>query len=219
MSMTKTWQQWDSKLMALSLRERAMIMLTGLVLVCFPAYSYLLDPLWQGKQAAEQQHQQNLQQLKLAQGEIEIANILLERDPDAAVKQEIEVLNQGIDELDKQLEAGTLDLISAQKMAGLLEKMLANSQALTLVSVESIAPVPLLPVEGEFSQDINLFQHGLTLTFTGSYFAVQDFLANLEQLPDKFYWQSMHYQVVQHPNATVELQLYTLSTNKDFIRG
>ncbi|MFO6423229.1 hypothetical protein [Motilimonas sp. KMU-193] len=219
MSITTSWQRLDSKLMALSLRERAMIFITGLVLVCFPAYSYLLDPLWQSKQAAEQQHQQNLHQLKLAQGEVEIANILLARDPDAAVKQEIDVLQQSVAELDRQLAAGTLDLISAQKMAGLLETMLANSQALTLVSVESIAPVPLLPVEGEFTQDINLFQHGLSLTFSGSYFAVQSFLAKLEQLPDKFYWQSMRYQVKQHPNATVELQLYTLSTNKDFIRG
>ncbi len=219
MSLIKTWQQLDAKLMALSLRERAMIFITGLVLVCFPAYSYLLDPLLQNKQAAEQQHQQNLHQLKLAQGEVEVANILLARDPDAAVKQELDVLQQSIAELDRQLAMGTLDLISAQKMAHLLEKMLANSQALTLVSVESIAPVPLLPVEGDFSQDINLFQHGLTLTFSGGYFAVQTFLANLEQMPEKFYWQSMHYQVDQHPNAIVELKLYTLSTNKDFIRG
>ena len=152
-------------------------------------------------------------------GEVDVAHILLARDPDGPVKKELEILKQSITALDEQLAAGTLDLISAQKMAQLLEKMLASSQKLTLVAVESIAPVPLLPITGEFNEDINLFQHGLTLTFQGGYFAITDFLATLEQMPDKFYWQSLHYQVEQHPNAQVVLKLYTLSTNKDFIRG
>ncbi|MCE2596031.1 hypothetical protein K6Y31_14555 [Motilimonas cestriensis] len=219
MSFGTQWAQLKDKVLGLSMRERLMIFIAGIVILVFPCYTYWLDPIYQSSSSNEKLHQQNQQQIGLVRGEVEVANILLARDPDGPAKKELQILKQAVAELDKQLTAGTLDLISAQKMAQLLEQLLSSSQKLTLVKAESVAPVPLLPTDGEFSQEINLFRHGLTLTFDGGFFAIKDFLTALEQLPDKFYWQSLHYQVEQHPNAQVILKIYTLSTNKDFIRG
>ncbi|HBY38437.1 MAG TPA: MSHA biogenesis protein MshJ, partial [Alteromonas sp.] len=54
-------------------------------------------------------------------------------------------------------------------------------------------------------------------TFEGRFFAVRDFLANLERLTNQIYWRSMAYEVSEYPNAQVTLEVYTLSTEKAFI--
>ena len=36
-------------------------------------------------------------------------------------------------------------------------------------------------------------------------------------MPDKLYWESMNYKVIDYPEADVLLEFYTLSVNKDFI--
>ena len=42
-------------------------------------------------------------------------------------------------------------------------------------------------------------------------------LAELEGLDWRFYWKSFNYNVNEYPLATVELEIYTLSTNRAFI--
>lgn len=213
------WQDLTEKVGALSTRERLMVFVTGCVIIIFPGYSYFIEPAQKQLTQQETLHQQNLQQQKRVQGEVEIAQILLKRDPDEPARNALKVILQSIQQTDLQLNQGTLDLISSDRMAAALEQLLNRSQKLKLVELTSIAPTPLLPIEGDFSEDINLFQHGLKLKFTGQYFSIRSYLAQLEQLPEKFYWQSLHYQVQQYPDAQVELYIYTLSTNKDFIRG
>ncbi|MGL5153883.1 MAG: MSHA biogenesis protein MshJ, partial [Aeromonas veronii] len=34
-----------------------------------------------------------------------------------------------------------------------------------------------------------------------------------------FYWKQFDYQVKAYPGAVVEMEIYTLSTSKEFIRG
>jgi MSHA biogenesis protein MshJ len=38
-------------------------------------------------------------------------------------------------------------------------------------------------------------------------------------LPRHFYWRLFDYRVQEHPSAVVEMEIYTLSTSKEFIRG
>ncbi|RJG49971.1 type II secretion system protein GspM [Motilimonas pumila] len=213
------WQGLTEKVAALSIRERVMVFITGCVIIAFPGYSYFIEPAQKRFNQQQVLHQQNLQQQTRVKGEIDIAQILLKRDPDEPARNALKVILQSIQQTDLQLNQGTVDLISSDKMAAALEQLLNRSQKLKLVELSSIAPTPLLPTEGDFSEDINLFQHGLKLKFTGQYFSIRSYLTELEQLPEKFYWQSLRYQVQQYPQAEVELYIYTLSTNKDFIRG
>jgi MSHA biogenesis protein MshJ len=86
------------------------------------------------------------------------------------------------------------------------------------VELRSIPPTPMLSTEAKGSDaELNLFRHGIMLTLEGEYFDIQRYLQKIESLQWQFYWKKFDYTVSEYPMAKVQLELYTLSTNKAFI--
>jgi len=213
--MKQQWQQLSVRVVAMSLRERWLILLAGAALLLMPAYSLLLEPTWlayQSQIARSQELATTIAQLQLENQSRQQALLL---DPNQPVREQQLKLTQQLVELDAQLKDQTLDLIPAERMPGLLEQMLASSGRLRLISLTSLPPKPLLD---DPEQNL-LFQHGIQLRLQGSYFDIFQYLRALEGLPEHFYWRRLNYQVEQYPQASIELELYTLSSSKEFIRG
>ena len=215
MSLKAQWQAWADKLAALSQRERVLIMLTGVVLVGSIATYGWLD-------AAVVRLEQERLALSAAQRDLEIMDLenqgkqaRLARDPDQNVRTQLAGVDEEIGKLDAALKAQTVDLIQAHEMPEVLEALLSRSANLHMVALTSLAPEPLMAGE----QRINLFKHGIRLKLEGGYFDVYQYLKALEALPRHFYWKQFDYQVQEHPKAVVEMEIYTLSTSKEFIRG
>ncbi|AHV36915.1 MULTISPECIES: MSHA biogenesis protein MshJ [Aeromonas] len=215
MSLKAQWQAWADKLAALSQRERVLIMLTGVVLVGAIATYGWLD-------AAVVRLEQDRLALSSAQRDLEIMDLenqgkqaRLARDPDQNVRTQLAGVDEEIGKLDAALKAQTVDLIQAHEMPEVLEALLSRSANLHMVALTSLAPEPLMAGE----QRINLFKHGIRLKLEGGYFDVYQYLKALEALPRHFYWKQFDYQVQEHPRAVVEMEIYTLSTSKEFIRG
>ncbi|MFQ2346543.1 MULTISPECIES: MSHA biogenesis protein MshJ [Aeromonas] len=215
MSLKAQWQAWADKLAALSQRERVLIMLTGVVLVGAIATYGWLD-------AAVVRLEQDRLALSSAQRDLEIMDLenqgkqaRLARDPDQNVRTQLAGVDEEIGKLDAALKAQTVDLIQAHEMPEVLEALLSRSANLHIVALTSLAPEPLMAGE----QRINLFKHGIRLKLEGGYFDVYQYLKALEALPRHFYWKQFDYQVQEHPRAVVEMEIYTLSTSKEFIRG
>ena len=215
MSLKAQWQAWADKLAALSQRERVLIMLTGVVLVGSIATYGWLD-------AAVVRLEQDRLARSSAQRDLEIMDLenqgkqaRLARDPDQNVRTQLAGVDEEIGKLDAALKAQTVDLIQAHEMPEVLEALLSRSANLHMVALTSLAPEPLMAGE----QRINLFKHGIRLKLEGGYFDVYQYLKALEALPRHFYWKQFDYQVQEHPRAVVEMEIYTLSTSKEFIRG
>ncbi|MGR6781441.1 type II secretion system protein M [Moritella viscosa] len=75
------------------------------------------------------------------------------------------------------------------------------------------------PITVTDDSEVLLYRHGLRITMTGSFFNIQAYLTQIEQLPKKFYWEVFDYQIQDYPTAQVVMEIYTLSINKEFIRG
>jgi len=215
MSLKAQWQAWADKIAALSQRERILILLTGLVLICAGAIYGWLD-------GAALRLAQDRVALTTAQRDLEIMDLenlgkqaRLARDPDQSVREQLVRVEGDIDRLDAELKAQTVDLIQAHEMPAVLEALLSRSTNLHMLALTSVAPQPLMAGD----QRINLFKHGIRLKLEGGYFDVYQYLKALEALPRHFYWKQFDYQVQEHPKAVVEMEIYTLSTSKEFIRG
>ena len=64
---------------------------------------------------------------------------------------------------------------------------------------------------------LNLYSHGIRMSLEGDYFSVMRFVEAVEAMPDKLYWKRLDYKVAEYPKGMIDIEVYTLSLNKDFI--
>jgi MSHA biogenesis protein MshJ len=62
-----------------------------------------------------------------------------------------------------------------------------------------------------------VYKHGLEIVFQGDYNSTLSYLKKLEQLPWKFYWEEVVYEVLDYPKAQIMVRIHTLSLDKGWI--
>jgi MSHA biogenesis protein MshJ len=70
------------------------------------------------------------------------------------------------------------------------------------------------PVE---QKSLGLYRHSIRVKLSGSYFQLRDYLVQLESLPWKFFWHDFKYELKQYPVSELEIEIYSLSTNQEFV--
>ena len=184
------WQSISNKFLAISSREKMLIALCGLVVITLLLFSLLLEPAMKSVAANRLQLQSVEQMNQRMQGEILLLTAKLNKDPNQEINLEFKQLMAQSQPLSLELAALVDSLITPAKMAQLLESVLATSPELTLVSMESLAAEPIAN-NNQSSEYSGYYVHPVRLEFTGNYFAILNYLTNLESLPMKYYWR--HY--------------------------
>lgn len=64
---------------------------------------------------------------------------------------------------------------------------------------------------------LNLYKHGIKIKLSGNYFQLRNYLQRLEQLSWKFFWQDFQFEVKEYPSSEVDITIYSLGLNKEFI--
>jgi MSHA biogenesis protein MshJ len=211
----------------ISQREKLLILLSGVVVIGMLGYLFFIEPNVQQATRDAQNISASQNQVQSLEAQIQVIELALDDDPDKALSEMLSSITHQADEIDLFLQQQTVNLVTPKHMPMVLEEVLAKSQGVTLVSMQSILPTPVLKddsvdIESESEEvseksDINLYRHGVKLVIRGSYFDIQGYLSKIEQLKWKFYWKRFNYVVNEYPNAVVEVELYTLSTSQAFI--
>lgn len=209
------WHALKAKVESLTLRERVLILCAILALFWFPAYNLWLAPTYAGMSAMTSRLEGAAHSIQELEAQLALTQSVVRKDPDQMLRGQLAHLRQRLVQVDEKMSLETVDLIAPERMPMVLQNLLTHSSGVTLVHIHSLNSRPLL---GD-NQKINLFQHGIRIELQGSYFALVEYLQKIEALPERFYWRRLDYQVAAYPVATVTLELYTLSTSKDFIRG
>ncbi|CAH0534480.1 hypothetical protein VST7929_02413 [Vibrio stylophorae] len=226
-------------------RERVLIAVLLQVLLIVLFMMLWLDPQMDQKIGAQRQLEAVKSEQQQLQLTIDALDQALAKDPDQQVRKDIQQLDVQLVRLNRELENSMGALLSPQQMAPLLETMMKESHQLRLLSIRSMQPQPITDVSQETAQASNtstdeaknsdsvpteqpiqpsvramtLYQHPVKIEFTGRYFDIANYLLKLEQMPQRFYWQSLDYQVSDFPRAKVVLQIYTLGQREAFIGG
>jgi MSHA biogenesis protein MshJ len=224
-SLEQEYKKLSIKFLDLSLREQILILFCGLAVVILIMYTFLLEPMFNHSEKLQQNSKSDATEITILTGQVAELTEKLQDDANGPVRERIALLKRQIQNVSNQIKAQTDSLVPANKMADMLESVLAGSKGLKLIELQSIAPLPILlnqPEEGEEVEEgeepiAGLYRHGVTLVFEGNYFDIQRYLEKLESLPWQFYWKKFDYLVGDYPTASVELEIYTLSTNKAFI--
>lgn len=231
--MTQRWQAWSKRFAALSMRERGLIFAAVAVGIIMGGQALLVDPLM-ARQAA-QQKQMDTQRDELQA--LQTQRIVLEAEAAASPQHKLlQALQAQLAEQDERLRAAQANLVAAADMPALLEKLLARHHRLQLVSLTSLpaerldvaapatAGVPAgsattEPAAASASQEESaaLYRHGVELTVRGSYSELAAYVAELERLPQRLFWQALTMDAQRHPVVELKLKLYTLSLEKSWL--
>ena len=205
------------RLDARSLRERVLVLIAMLALIGILWDTFLMGPV-------DRSRKQLVPEVASLRTEVNHINQTIEElarkdhtDPNAALKAQLQQTRGGIDDLDNQLGGLTSGLIAPEEMVQVLKQMLANTAPLRLVALRTLPPEPLAAlVPGEMLPS-QVFRHGVELELTGHYLDVVGFLRKIDQLPWRFYWQTLELDVEEHPRLRVKMTAYTLGEEEAWI--
>jgi len=236
LTLNKKWQEYSDDYLKLTIREQYLILLTGLVAAFFIIFYLFIDEKMLANTKSAQQIirlQSSNRTLAISTNEMQAA---LQRHPNEDAKKKIAQYEIKLAKIDVKLLELTSDLISPIQMRYALLDLLKFKKGVTLLSFELLGAQPLLAKaeakeKSEDSKDksnvnstletdssqLNLYRHGIKIKLSGSYFDLRDYLAQLEKLSWKFFWQDFNFQLTEYPNNELEIEMYSLGTKKEFV--
>jgi MSHA biogenesis protein MshJ len=231
-SVKEQFKKWQELIDARVMRERALIFSCMLAAV-FMLWNFVIQaPLdkkrleLESKIAASENEQRNLQT------QIAAVTQSLLNDPSRTKKAQITQLESDIASVDSQLQSVSQRLIKAEQLPLALQDVLSKAERVTLLEVNTMPAMELqltqLSESGQTSsqtstksqpgaQNAGVYMHAVELKLAGNYAEVLQLLKSLEQLPWRFYWQTLDYKVIQYPRAEILLRVYTLSSEEGLL--
>lgn len=210
------WRQLAARLDARTPRERGLVLLAVLAVIVGVWVQAVLDAqLARAKTLAEEQAAV-AQKLTAVQLQADAVRARAEADPNKALRTREAQLRAEIEKLDRELRAKAGDFVAPDQMARALRDLLAAQGGLRLVRLETIAPQALQAGADEQTV-VPVYRHGLELEFVGDYRSTVKFLEAVEQMPWRFFWDELDYQVERYPTARVRLRIHTLSGREAWI--
>lgn len=206
------WVRYD----ALSLRERALIAASVVALVGL-AWDWTIHQGINRRLAATHAEIASLKTRLVSEAGIaeQLQNSLKE-DPNRKLQKEEAALTGQVAELDERLDNLVGGFVAPSKMPALLEDVVGRHEG---VKLKRVANLPVEPVRQRGGGDIvpGLYRHAMRVELQGSYFAVRDYLTELEAAPWRFSWRSLSYEVEQYPQAAIVLEIETMSREKNWL--
>jgi len=198
----------------LSLKERLLVFVTGLMLLGSAWYLGLMQPL-------DQQITRNRSEIKSLRERIEMYNQNLEVEvlqissAGTGDRENLARIQGRLDEINERLGGYVAELIDAAQMSRVLQDLLKEQSTLRLIRVRNLSPEALSASADALNT--TFYRHGLEIDFEGSYLACLEYLEEIEDLPWRFYWQLLDIEVLEYPRNRIRLEISTLSPDVEWI--
>lgn len=208
------------------LRERALVLVTSLVLILFIGWELAAAPIM-AKNEQSRNHlaslSSNRQQLLEQQRSL---NRQLSTDPSQQLQERLAARKDRLERLDREISETTGRLIPPREMVSLLRDILAAQGKLELLAVELKEPEPIYgdekPINGdegdeEGNREPLLYAHEVELAIQGSYLNVLDYLKRLEAMDERLGWVRLQYDADDFPRNEARIRVRTLSLDRAWL--
>lgn len=215
------WERYVAWFLGRNARERAIVALAMVGGLWFLGYAYAVEPALLKLRRAERALLDATSATASLQQQAAALKSTPVKDNDAPLRAELEQLRARMAEQAVKLQDVERSMVPPEKMAGLLENLLARSRGLHLISLKNLPPAPVLearagarPVSAPGS---GLYKHGIEIRVAGSYGDLLAYLQQLENVPQRLIWGKLELVTEQYPRSLVTLTLYTLSLDKTWL--
>jgi MSHA biogenesis protein MshJ len=227
------WLVYSEKFSNSTPREQYLIIASGLVAIIFVLYTWFLEAPIQRVEQLNKQVIQTEQSNKNNQDTIQVLEQALSEDPNIALRKQLLQYQDKLGGIDQRLLTLTSDLIDPIQMRYALIELLKLQKGVKLLSFKvlparAVTQSKTQPETDEIvtasvgdnkeqNQQLHLYRHGISIKLQGQYFQLKDYLTQLERLSWTFFWQEFDYQLKVYPVSELEIEIYSLSTAKEFI--
>jgi MSHA biogenesis protein MshJ len=219
---------WLQRWQDMAPREQWLTYAVGLVLLGMLYLLLLGDPL--SAQLARQQAAIKLAEGRGAEAAAGLAELQarLAADPNIPYRSALLAASASREELLRQIDSGTAELVTPAKMKAVLQSLLRAQQGLSLVGMQSFSePVQLAQDDAAAPTGASaaaapvavLYRHGLVLQLEGGYFDLLQYLQAVQASGWKLNWDSLDYRVGEAGpgRAQISLKLFTLSREAGWV--
>ncbi len=134
------WIRFDTWLMALSQRERMMVVGATAAMLVYLVFQLVLDPAYTRQRALRAAMQQQRVQISGIDSELAQLDAASRRDPDREVRERLATLQQQSADLRGKLRSAQKGLVAPDRMGALLQQMVQGHGKLRLVSLKTLPP-------------------------------------------------------------------------------
>lgn len=205
---------------ARSLRERVILAGASLVIPLMLWNAALMEPLELRRVESDKRIASLELEIQQLERQTEQFASELSIDLDAENRARKDNLLDSLDRLRGVVDRRTEDLIPPAEMTRVLKEMLTKTEGLRLVRLENLPVEPLFETPEELDvvmEGGDLFKHGVLIEVLGDFPSTVRYLRDIEELPRRFYWETLDYEVVEYPTARVTLTLRSLSTQEGVV--
>jgi len=220
-------KQWEKTFNGLLVRERLLVAFSIFAAIYMIFELALLGPAQRKHTQLAADAETQKKQFESLKAEEVVLTKVLTTDPALMLKKEYENLSIQLAALDKEIIELSAGLVSAGQLASMLQEVLVLTDGLQLEGLTTELPLLIpLPSDGVASQDkqakpaktaaaqLRIYKQYVSLKLKGNYFQILNYLKRLEGTRWRFYWEALYYQVNTHPEAIVEIRVYSLSIER-----
>lgn len=219
-------EQIDSRV----LRERVLIFFTVLAVIFLFWQLLLQSRIDQTTKALEAEQAQLTTEQQTLDSKIATLTLQMASDPAIAKRKNINDLQTSVAQVETQLAGLSQGLISAELLPNVLQDVLARTTSVQLLQVRTFpaselqlgSPLPNPNTSANSASDTSasgtgVYKHIVLIRVSGTYAELVKLLQDIESLQWKFYWESLNYTVKKYPNAEIDIQVFTLSSEEGLL--
>lgn len=219
--LTNLMEKIDSRI----LRERILIFLTLLAAIFF-IWNFLFQAKYDNQRTAlKSQQTQIITEQRNSESQLATLTQSMASDPAIAKKNEIDALTRKIEAIEAQLSSMGQGLISAELLPKVLEEVLQRTSKVKLLQVRTLPATELqlaavntgVNNPQQNANGTGVYKHGVFIRVAGSYSQLIKLMQEIENLDSKFYWEALDYTVNQYPEATIDIRVFTLSSEEGLL--
>ncbi|MEY4590649.1 MAG: hypothetical protein RL497_2725 [Pseudomonadota bacterium] len=223
-------KHWEKKFNGFLVRERLLLAFTVFAAIYMLFDLLLLGPAQRNYTQLSAHVDTQKKQFESLKAEEVVLTKVLTADPALHLKKEHGNLTVQLDALDKEIIELSAGLVSANQLAVMLQEVLLLADGLQLdgltTDLPQSIPLPNNRVESSSVTDVlakqnkaapaqlHIYKQYVSLRLKGNYFQILNYLKRLEATRWRFYWEALFYRVGKHPDAQVEIRVYSLSIER-----
>ena len=215
--MNSQYKQYAAKFDALSIRERALIVVTLLVALCYLWWYLFAMQQLETRESLIQQNAAVEKEIQILDNTSNQIALRIKEGVNKPKLAQLDLLRGELERVKQQLQQKTLELIEPEDMFELMQNMIFKDSKLKLTGLKRKEVRPAFKPESADEQQAEIYRHVMQINFQGSYLDILNYVKNIETLQWKLIWDRISLELEEYPTIKVEIEISTLSDSKHWV--